>query len=44
MMKEDVIMKLNHISIVTIVFIVIKVILAGEKTIAAIQTFSECEH
>ena len=37
-MKEDLIMKSNHVSITMAVFTVIKVILAGEKPIAAIQT------
>jgi hypothetical protein len=37
-MKEDLIMKSNHVSITMAVFTVIKVILAGEKPITAIQT------
>jgi DNA-binding phage protein len=36
-MKEDLIMKSNHIIIAMTVFTVIKVIFAGEKLIAAIQ-------
>jgi hypothetical protein len=37
-MKEDLIMKSNHVSITKAVFTVIKVILAGEESITAIQT------
>jgi hypothetical protein len=37
-MKEDLIMKSNHVSITMAVFTVIKVILAGEEPITAFQT------
>jgi hypothetical protein len=37
-MKEDLIMKSNHVSITMAAFAVIQVILSGEKPIAAIQT------